>query len=670
MSEGSDMLDMSEFEMQFKSEYSNFMDDQTFARMANLRDRMTDLADILSWKKEFLRFADSNLERLEEMQDALQQVIAEIRNRKQPYLDEKKEIRQDMSGDERKLEALKREWFRLMAELEAQRKFNEQRLEMDANTADALWRKRALPHQFEGAYRLSSACRAILGDKPGLGKTLQAIMTIDMLRGMGQAKKVLIVCPKPVLDGFKREFEKWSPNQFVYVLNQTRKGLKSEILDVVALMPECVILTNYEVWRKDKLIIDKLINCQFDTVILDEGHNLKDSKSVTAKGIASIVKAENKCENCLGRTFGVMCGTCGHRPSKAYANRSVKNVFPMTGTPILNRPQDLFTMLNLVDDQAFPTESKFLEDFCARVCVGCRRHYGCLCPEGPKWVWQFTSGGEAQLLKRLGMRFTARTRESAGVKMPPQEIRHHNFEFDPEKYPKQHEFVELLKTKARLKFGDKELTSLETLAWYTRMRQSATWPDGIKIRNPETGEVEYQAQVGESIILDEGEIIVREALESGNRIVVFSHFKDALKEMERRLTKDGISVVRYDGDLNDKGRLEAQHDFDLTVTRPENAKFQVMLAQYKSAKVGLNLHGAQEVLFLDREWNPGMEEQAGDRVRRIGSEFETIVHVLHVEGTATDLIDAILTEKEAMLEGFETEVNLHEMMKKFLGGNP
>jgi SNF2 family DNA or RNA helicase len=341
----------------------------------------------------------------------------------------------------------------------------------------------------------------------------------------------------------------------------------------------------------------------------------------------------------------------------------------MTGTPILNKPLDLFTLLNLVDDQAFPTETKFLQDFCERQCAGCGRNYSCVCLEKPKWVWKFTSGGEAALLKRLGMRFTARTRESAGVKMPPQEIKHHYYDFDPEKYPKQHEFVELLKHKARLKFGDKELTSLETLAWYTRMRQSATWPDGIKIRNVETGEVEYQVEIGESIILDEGEIIIREALENGNRIVVFSHFKEALKEMERRLVKDGVSVVRYDGDLSEKGRIEAQHDFDLTITRPENSKFQVFLGQYKTAKVGLNLHGAQEVLFLDREWNPGMEEQAGDRVRRIGSEFETIVHVLHAEGTATDLIDAILAEKEAMLEGFETEVNLHEMMKKFLGGN-
>ena len=681
-------IDMSAFESQFPEELSSFMDDEMFEKVANLTSRISDLTDLLSYKKEFLSFADDSINDLETMQRSMQEVIDEIRARKQPFLDEKKNLRQDMSADEKKLEAAKREMFRLIAEMEAQRKLALMRQEMDLKTIEAPWRtgidgKKALPHQLEGAYRLSSAKRAILGDQMGLGKTLQAIMTIDMMRGMHEAKKILIICPKPVLDGFEREFKKWSPNQFVYVLNQTLKGLKSEILDLVALMPECVILTNYEVWRKDKLILDKLVACQFDTVILDEAHVLQDADSVTAKAVKRLVHAENKCMYCDSITFGTACPKCGQYPSVAFGNRSVKNVFPMTGTPILNKPQDLFTMLNIVDDKAFPSKQKFLDDFCTRKCANCHRQY-CDCLERAKYVYVFSSGGEAMLLKRLGMKFTARTRESAGVVMPPQEIRHHTFDFDAEKYPKQVEFVEKLHNEATLKFaGNVEMTNIDVLAWYTRVRQAATWPDGIRIKrfkvdglgnlildanNKPILVAEYRPEVGESIIMDEGETIIREAVESGNRIVVFSHFKTALQEMERRLKLDNVPVVRYDGDLSDKLRLEAQHDFDLTVTRPENSKFKVFLAQYKSAKVGLNLHGANEVLFLDREWNPGMEKQAMDRVRRIGSEFDTIVHVLHVPGTATDLIDAILEQKAAMLEGFETEVNLAEAMRKFFNG--
>lgn len=685
--------DFSHFESQFNDgRLSDEMDNVLFEKICDLRDRISDLSETLEWRKSFLKFTQAELDDLERIRKSLEQTLREVRNRIGRINDEQRAFKQEIRPDERRLEDAQREWIRLMAELEAQRKLRGERAEIDALTINAPWRvgidgKRALPHQFEGAYRLSSARRAILGDEMGLGKTLQSIMTVDMLRNLGQARKILVVCPKPILDGFRREFLKWSPNQFVHVLNQTGKGVKSEILDLVAVMEDCTILTNYEVWRKDKTILQKLINCQFDTVILDECHNLKDSKSATFKGIKEIVHAENKCTTCDSLTFGSGCPVCGSYPEELFDFRSVKNVFPMTGTLLLNKPEDAFAVLHLIDDQGFPDLNSFLRDFCQKICLNCRKAYNCVCVDGPKWGYTFRSGGEADLLSRLGSKYTARTRESAGVKMPPQEVIHHSFELDKAEYPRQYEFTQLLKNQARLKFGDdKEITLLETLAWYTRMRQSATWPDGIKIKGCDhtpTCELDEDGKstcynptvifprptdppIGESIIMDKGEAIVREALDSGHRIVVFSHFKEALKELERRLNADGIPLVRYDGDLNERGRLDAQLDFDLTVTRPKDAKYKVMLAQYKSAKVGLNLHGAQQILFLDREWNPGMEKQAMQRNMRIGSEFDTIVHILHCEGTATELMDAIMDTKTLMTDSFE-QASLSEAMKKFLG---
>lgn len=676
-------MDMSEFEAQFNAErISPFMDNVMHERMADIRDRMADLEGVISYKSEFVSFVLSRLTDLRTFESSLREMLREIENQRYPLNREKRDLESDMAKDKREMESLARELVRIMAELDAQRKLKEERDEIDISTSDAPWRQFAKKHQFEGAYRLSSARKAILGDAPGLGKTIQAIMTIDMLRGLGMARKTLIFCPKPVLDGFETQFGRWTKGHFVWVLNQSKKGLKEDVLDIVERMPEAVILTNYEVWRKNKAILQRLIGCHFDTVILDEAHVLKNSKSVTAQGILEIVKAENKCFNCNGRTFGSACPSCGMRPTELFQNRSVQNVFPMTGTPILNRPQDLFTMLHIIDDIGFPDEQSFLWDFCVQVWNA----------EGTRKIWKFTQGGEKALLKKLGMKYTARTRESAGVEMPPQEIKHHWLELDEEKYPRQYKFIQELKHEAKIAFGDgKSLTQFETFAWYTRMRQSAIWPDGIIIRDnrkdPITGEEigtgeiiwprpghEKEDLPGESILMDEGEEIIREAVESGNRIVVFCKYKTALKEMQRRLSADGIPLVRYDADLSDDARVEAQRDFDLTITRPENSNFKVMLAQYDSAKVGLNLHGAQEVLMLDREWNPGMEKQAMDRVRRIGSEFDTIVHILHAEGTATDLIDALIAEKQQMLDGFDSEVDqaattsMIEAMRKFLEG--
>jgi len=673
-------IDMAHFETQFQSNQLHpDMDDVLFEKVCNLRDRIADLTETVEYLKSFLNHDDDELADLQRMRDSLNQVLDEIRRRTARINDGQRIIKNEIRPISNQLEASQREWVRLMAEIEAQKRERNNRLQLEMLTARAPWRSRALKHQWEGAVRLTSAKRAILGDSPGLGKTLQSIMTVDMLKAKDEARKILIFCPKPVLDGFQRDFAKFSPEQFVFVLDQAGKGAKSNVLDLVKVAPEVTVLTNYEVWRKDKTIIDQLIHCQFDTIILDEAHNLKDSRSSTAKGIKRIVQAENKCMHCDALTFGSTCPKCGDQPTKLFGNRSVKNVFPMTGTPILNRPQDLFTMLNLLDSEAFPTENKFLQDFCIRKCAGCHRSYNCLC-ETSRWRWTFDSGGEARLLSRLGMRFTARNRDSAGVVMPPQEVKHHYFELDPELYPKQTKLIEELRDKARIQLSEsKSVTELLVVAWYTRMRQSAIWPDAIKIKefNDEGEYVRtWQPEIGESILMDEGEKLIRDAVESGNRVIVFSKFKEALKEMERRLLNVNsdddpfCTVVRYDSDLSDADRLIAQHDFDLTVTDPKKSKFQVMLAQYDSAKVGLNLHGAQEVVFLDREWNPGMETQAMDRVRRIGSEFDTIVHILHCKGTATDLIDELIKEKEAMLNGFESEIeeiNMQEKLRKYLG---
>jgi SNF2 family DNA or RNA helicase len=94
----------------------------------------------------------------------------------------------------------------------------------------------------------------------------------------------------------------------------------------------------------------------------------------------------------------------------------------------------------------------------------------------------------------------------------------------------------------------------------------------------------------------------------------------------------------------------------------------VILVNYKTGSTGLNLSGAQQMVILDREWNPGKEEQMLDRVRRLDSKHATIVHILHCEGTATELMDAIIDEKKQMLDGFEADVNLAEAMRKFLEG--
>lgn len=679
-----------ELESQFKAdELSEFMDDEMFERFHTLREQVDQFEYLIDRKKVKQAEHRDNRDAIKRLIASLNETLMGARNSRDAIEAKYDAVTRLIKKDTETHESLKRELTRLIGEIEARKRAATQRGIVSELTQTATWRKSAMPYQYEGAYRLSEVKRGILGDAMGLGKTLQSIMAIDMLKALGESRKVLIFCPKPVLDGFEGQFKKWSDNHFVWVLNQTGRGasgqgVKKEVLDVIAALPECIVLTNYEVWRKDRSIIDKLIQCQFDTVILDEAHNLKNASSGTAKGIKEIVHAENKCFKCGALTHGAGCPKCGAYPKKLFDNWSVKNLFPMTGTAILNHPQDLFSLLHLIDPEGFPTEDAFLRDFCRKRCAECGANssWSCLC-DNPRWRWTFKDGGEAKLLGKLGARYTARTRKSAGVKMPPQEVKHWELEYDPKNHNRQQKFLDDLKNRARIEFADgSAITQTDVLAWYSRLRLATEWPDAVKIydnrRDPVTGEYIGTGELiwpqsdgdlpGQSVIMDWGFERVIEGIENGDRVVVFSQFKGALKEMAARLEKEGVSFVRYDGDLSDSKRREAERDFNINFTNPSESKFQVMLANYKAAGAGLNLSGAHQAVMLGREWNPGKENQAMARIQRMDSKHETIVHIPHCETSATELMDMLIEDKENMITGFQSEVNIVEKMRKFLEG--
>ncbi|GHF92305.1 DEAD/DEAH box helicase [Streptomyces griseosporeus] len=703
-----DELDMSAFEAQFDPEpegpwtfyakFSSLMSNEDFERLAFLRDAIADLNEmgdirkLIGYDLEFGRLEVQDvLDRVRAVINALRVLESVLLNRRRPIDEKIAHNDQLIREDRKKKEAYERELARLLEELASRRRLQLERERLTNLAEDYPWRrgvdgKKALPHQVEGAFRLVSAERALLGDKPGLGKTLQAIMTIDMLRATGKGKKVLIFTPKPVIADFKRAFERWTNKTFVHVLNQAVKGvsIKTEILEVIRHMPEAIVITNYEVWRKDRTILEKLKDCAFDTVIFDEAHVLKGAKSKTTQDIQELVYAENLCPKCgsqdfVSTVYGTLCKQCEHRPDEFGEFCSVKNVYPMTGTPILNKPQELWPLLHMIDRVGFPSEKDFLDDYCEK-----RYDY-----ENERWYYTFGSGGSERLLKKLGMKYTARTRDSAGVKMPPQEVKHHWLELDPEKYPRQSNFIQQLRDRARLAFSETEqMTTDAILAWYTRMRQAASWPDGIRILGcnhdpvctdelglpgvcikpsvvfPKPG----TPPIGESVMMDAAEEIVSEAVEEGDRIVVFSMYRPVIEELERRAKEKNLRVGKIYGGVPDKLRQEYIDDFNTNHTKVGEHKYDVLICQYQTASVGLNLNGAQQVLCIEREWNPGKEEQTFDRVRRIDSEYESIVHVLHCAGTATELIDAIIDQKERMLKGFEDDVNLVEAMRKFLEG--
>lgn len=523
---------------------------------------------------------------------------------------------------------------------------------------------RILEHQWVGAQVLANAGRAILGDGMGLGKTIQAISALDLV----DSKRALIITPAEVTSNFANEINQWAPHRQVADIKGLTKEQRNAVLEFVISFEPFVVVVNYEAWRKDLSLIQRLIDLHFDTVILDEAHAIKDLTTITYKGVEKIVNAVNYCPMCQKSIPHAIdhrgnyireCATCGwagqswsHEVGMSYKEkealvRSVKNAWFMTGTPILNNPADLYPALHLIDPTVFIRKNDFLNDFCQQNVYTSR--------------WEFRSGGLASLTKRLEGRFLARTYEDAGIVLPPQTPIFHEVELIPEEHFDQIRVIEQLNKHASIVLeSGRTISALVFIALLTRQRQANVWPGGIQIKDTDPESPTYKQvifsvseEITQSAKIERAIEIIKEATEAGQRVALFSQFTQALKEISDRLDAIGISNVEYHGETPQGLREDIKRNWNKAMG--EEKKWDVILAHYKSGGVGLNLTEATHTIILDEEWNPGKRDQAYARTRRIGQDESTFVHVLRIPRTVDTWLAGIIEEKADMIEGFSQD---------------
>lgn len=574
------------------------------------------------------------------------------------------DLHKAMQGENSYMEQLKR---RLAQEAENERiaaLAAVRRGTIEELTKDAKWRARAKEHQMEGALFLSASQRAICADQMGLGKTLQAVMYLDMLEATGDGgKRVLIVCPKDIIKNFEKEFNNWAPERAIVRLGGIKGGSKAileEIEYVRSLSPEFTFLINYEMLARSEDVVIELIMSLVDTVICDEAHRIKEIDKPTYKRIEQIVMSANMCPICFKPTtpdrmpmikpdVNVYCPN-GHGVVKG--QRSVINWLPMTGTPVLNRPEEIYPLLHLANEKAFPRQNDFLYDYCTKD------------PYTGKYIWR--AGGEAALARKIKGNYIRRTRQDAGIVLPPQEITVHTVEIDQVSYPKQYKILKDLARNAIEMVEEKQIKSFfHMLPYITRQRQAAVWPGGIWMdeRNPITGDME-RIHVGagyqESIKLDKACELMEEFEEAGERYIVFSQFLEALKELKRRR---GDSVAELNGGVPSYKRDQIASNFDRDMA--EKPKWAGVLSHYTVGGIGLNLTAATQVIVIDEQWNPGMASQAFDRVNRMGQTEETGVHIIRLANSFDEKMARLIEHKRGIVEGFDNAIAFESIVGMF-----
>jgi SNF2 family DNA or RNA helicase len=420
-----------------------------------------------------------------------------------------------------------------------------------------------------------------------------------------------------------------------------------------------VVVVNFEIWRKDKDLLAKLMSWQIDTLIVDEAHNLKNTSTSNFKYIEMLVKVDNVCPKCKGALKGLYdadkklkpCPSCGWRKGEltpvryAYkldewlASKSMRNVCFTTGTPILNSPMDIYALLHLCDPMLFARKSQFLQSFCIT-----NHHSGKV---------EFRDGQLDNLKPLIAGRFIARTREDAGIVLPVQRKHIVRVDMDRELYKKQYKIVRQLSERAQIMLDSGEsMTIMHLIALITRKRQANVWPAGIELRDSE-GNVVFSVgeEVRESCKIDVALDQILQIHNEGRRQVVFSQFTTALQGFKEVLEEAGLRVALLTGATPRKLRDEIKNNFYLA--KGEEPRWDIVLCNYKTGGTGLNLTAATATHIIDEEWNPGKRDQAYARTDRIGQELENDVYIYRIPASIDTWMSNTIYRKEQMVSAFQ-----------------
>ncbi len=424
---------------------------------------------------------------------------------------------------------------------------------------------------------------AILADDMGLGKTVQAIAMLASEReelSPGTLGPTLVVCPMSIVRQWGGELERFAPSLRVH-LHHGLARLTGPAL-VAAARDADVVVTSYDIATRD---IDALAAVSWDRLLLDEAQDVKNPATKRARALRRLP-----------------------------ARRRVA----MTGTPIENRLNELWALMDLVNPGLLGSRSWFDRTFARPI----------------------EAGGDERALQRLRSivhPFILRRAKDAPeveLELPPITIEKDYCKLTIEQAGLYQATVDrwLPRIEAHgLHFGRRGAV----LAMLGQLKQVCNHPEMLL----PTG----QALDGRSGKL-ERLIELLEQVPPGEKALVFTQypgFDRLVPHLEQRL---GKPVGFFHGRLNARRRDELLESF-ATDHGPS-----VLVISIKAGGRGLNLPAANHVIHFDRWWNPAVEQQATDRVHRFGQRKHVYVHSLICTGTLEERIDALLDSKRELAE--------------------
>jgi len=427
--------------------------------------------------------------------------------------------------------------------------------------------------------------RALIGDEMGLGKTIQALA---WLRIRPDARPVLIVTPASLKLNWKREIEKWVPGEEVEMLYGQST---SEITGTIAII-------NYDILH---LWVDEIRAFSPKVIITDECHFYKSNKARRTKAIKMISKG-------------------------------VPYFIALSGTPIINKPIEIYNALRLIEPSLFPNEWYFIQRYCN--------------PKFNGFGWDYSGASNTkELHKILTNTVMIRRLKSEVYNQLPKKIRSYiPMELNNRDLYKQAErgFVTYVQTITK-KDSDQTKTSTKI----------------IKAR----GLIEALKQLAVEGKMNSMIQWIKDFLEIEDKLVVFTMHR---KTVDILMEEFKDIAVRFDGSTTQAQREKAVYRFQ------NDPKIKLFVGNIQAAGVGITLTAASNVAILELPWTPGELVQAEDRCHRIGQTKTVNIHYLLAEGTIEERIAKIIDTKrkvlDEVLDGKSTDKEslLMELIKSYM----
>ncbi len=457
-------------------------------------------------------------------------------------------------------------------------------------------------------YLVDQGFGACLADDMGLGKTVQAIaVMLDWRKRAAKAGCLLIVCPVSVLGNWRRELIRFAPELRTTLHHGKTRAETTEEFQKI-LDSHDVMLTSYNLLQRDE---ELLTACTFEGVILDEAQNIKNP---TTK--------QSRVARTLRGNFRVA----------------------LTGTPLENRPLDLWSIMDFLNEGLLGSRTQFMQTL-EHPIVKQRR--------------QSSMSALARLVRPFVLR-RLKTDSEIVADLPEKTEQIVASTLTREQAILYESVVRKgLQEVERAQEGIARRGAI--LTTLLRLKQVCNHPahylgDGSSLHS----------RSGKLDLLTE---MLEEALEEGDRCLVFTQFKEMgslLKtHVEERM---GGTVLFLHGSVPQKERDTMVADFQ--ESRPDGPK--VFVLSLKAGGTGLNLTAANRVFHFDRWWNPAVEDQATDRAFRIGQQRNVFVHKFVCTGTLEERIQQMLDRKREVAdnllaagENWITELS-NEDLKKLL----